>query len=81
MQFITTVTQKGQITLPITFRKQLNINPYGKVILELTPNKKAIKLKATEDILDLAGTFIPRVNKKKSALEARKYMENNYKRI
>ncbi len=79
MQFITTVTQKGQITLPIAFRKQLNINPYSKVILELTPNKRVIKLEATEDILDLAGTFIPRANKNKSALEARKYMENNYK--
>ena len=44
MQFITTVTQKGQITLPIAFRRQLKINPYSKVIVELTPDKKIITI-------------------------------------
>ncbi|MBU0978520.1 MAG: AbrB/MazE/SpoVT family DNA-binding domain-containing protein [Patescibacteria group bacterium] len=80
MQFITTVTQKGQITLPIAFRRQLDIIPYSKVILELTANNKAIQIKATKDILDLAGSFVPRANQNKSALQARESMEKNYQR-
>jgi len=81
MQFTTTVTQKGQVTLPISFRKQLNINPYDKVILNISPNKKSISVEPTEDILDLAGTFVPNVNKNKSVLEARNAMETSYKRV
>lgn len=80
MQYITTITQKGQITLPIEFRKQLNVTPYDKVLIEISDDKKTIKIKATQDILDLAGTFVPPENKNKSVLEARKSFENNYKR-
>jgi len=81
MQFITTVTQKGQITLPIAFRKQLSLHPYDRVVLDLTPNKKTIRVNGTEDILDIAGTLVPRANKNMSALKAREYMENNYQRV
>jgi len=78
MQFITTVTQKGQITIPMAFRRQLEIKPYDKVSLNISANKKTISIKPTEDILDIAGTFVPRANKNKTSLEAREYMENNY---
>jgi bifunctional DNA-binding transcriptional regulator/antitoxin component of YhaV-PrlF toxin-antitoxin module len=78
MKFVTSVTQKGQITLPISFRKQLSILPYSKVVLELLPSKKSITVEATEDILDLAGTFLPRANKKKSVMAALESMEDDY---
>ncbi len=78
MKFVTSVTQKGQITLPIGFRKKLNIAPYSKVVLELLPSKKAITVEATEDILDLAGTFVPKANKKKSVMAALESMEDDY---
>lgn len=81
MQVITTVTQKGQVTLPISFRRQLNINPYDKVILNISSDKKSIKIEPTEDILDLAGTLTPRANKDKSVSDARKAMEDSYQRV
>lgn len=79
MQVITTVTQKGQITLPKQFRKKLGIDKYDKVAI--TASKNHIKIKPTFDILDIAGTFHPRKNKHRSALEAREYMETHYKRV
>ncbi len=79
MQVITTVTQKGQVTLPKQFRVKLGIDKYDKVVIKATKN--TIKIKAVEDILDIAGTLHPRKNKNKSPLEARKYMETHYKRV
>jgi len=79
MQVITTVTQKGQVTLPKQFRKKLGIDKYDKVAISATKNH--IKIKPTFDILDIAGTFHPRKNKNKSPLEAREYMESHYKRF
>lgn len=78
MQFTTTVTQKGQITLPKVLRDLLNISPYDQVVISL--DKKAIKVESTQDILDLAGTV--KLGKgKKSVLDARKVFEKEYKRF
>ncbi|MBU1085035.1 MAG: AbrB/MazE/SpoVT family DNA-binding domain-containing protein [Candidatus Beckwithbacteria bacterium] len=79
MQAITTVTQKGQITLPKLFREQVNINLFDKVVVKLGNGKLIIE--PTEDILDIAGSFKPKFNKDKSALDAREAMENNYSRF
>lgn len=79
MQVITTVTQKGQITLPKLFRDALGIGTYDKVIIEA--GKNHLKIKPTVDLLDIAGTFHPQKNKRKSALQAREYMEKHYKRF
>ena len=79
MQVITTVTQKGQVTLPKAIRDAFNIDKYDKVTIEA--KEDYIKIKPTIDILDLAGTLHPRKNNKKSALDARKYMEKHYKRF
>ncbi len=79
MQVITTVTQKGQITLPKQFRDAFGIGQYDTVIVEKGTDH--IKIKPTEDILDLAGTFTPKKNKKKTALDARAAMEKQYKRF
>lgn len=77
MKYISTVTQKGQITLPITLRRALKINPYEKVVLQ--KDGKFIKVSATVDILDIAGTIKTRV--KKSILKAREALEKSYSRV
>jgi AbrB family looped-hinge helix DNA binding protein len=77
MQFITTVTQKGQITLSKKIREIFGIDQYDKVFVEA--DKDYIKIKPAEDILDLAGKF--RRKMKKPILKAREYMEKNYKRF
>ena len=76
---ITAVTQKGQGTIPKAFRDQLGIELYGKVAVEVA--KDHVKIKPKQDILDMAGTLVPRKNKSKTALDARKAMEKQYKRV
>lgn len=80
MSFITNITQKGQVTIPKKMRGKAGIKPKGKVKIEQDKNGKIIITPAVT-LLDLAGTFIPRANKDKSALEAREYMEENYERV
>lgn len=77
MQSISPVTQKGQVTIPVKMRKKLVIGQYGKV--RLVAEKDHIKIYPTKDILDLAGTFIPK--KMKPILKAREAMERSYKRV
>lgn len=76
MQVITTVTQKGQVTLPKAIRELFGVKEYDKVLVE--PGDDHIKIKPTEDILDLAGKY--KSKKNKTALKARKSLETNYQR-
>ncbi len=73
----TTVTQKGQITIPKAFRQKFGVKPYSKVKLEMGKNN--IKITPVKDILDLAGKFKPK--KEKSALKAREEMSKKYQRF
>lgn len=68
-----TVTQKGQITIPLALRKKFGLKSYGRARLE--PGDDFIKIYSQEDILDIAGTFIPK--KKKSIIKAREVFEKN----
>ena len=77
MQSITTVTQKGQITLPISIRQFLKIKSYDKVLIRLSQGK--IVVEPVFDALDFAGS-IP-VNSKVSVLQARKLMEKTYRPV
>lgn len=77
MQQITTVTQKGQVTISKKLRDKLSIGTYSRVLLE--QEKDFIKIRPVKDILDLAGSFVPK--KSKPVLRARKVMEKRYKRI
>lgn len=78
MQVFTTVTQKGQVTLPKIMRDFLQIQPYDKVSIE--QHNQSIVIRPKKDILDLAGTLKPRKNKNKSPLQARAAMEKQYSR-
>ena len=77
MAVITTVTQKGQITLPKIFRDRLGIKPYDRVRVRAAA--KRITIEPTEDILDLAGSFVPK--RKKPIMKAREEMEKHYGRF
>ena len=81
MKFTTAVTQKGQVTLPKSMRQALGISAYDQVEIELAKSGKAIEIKPTFDVLDLAGTMKPKANKNKSVLEAREAMEKDYERV
>lgn len=76
MKFTTTVTQKGQITLPKDFRKKIGVKPYDKVELELMDGK--LKISRMMDVLDLSE--IVKAIPGKTALDARKTMEKDYSR-
>ena len=72
-----TVTQKGQVTIPKKFREKLGIEPYEKVNIEA--KKGHLKITPTVDILDFAGKY--RAPKGKTALKAREEMAKNYQRV
>ena len=77
MQVITTVTQKGQITVPKAMRDKLGIKAYGAVVMDI--NKSQITVKPVQDVVDLAGSFKTKVTK--SPLAARAEMEKYYERV
>ncbi len=77
MQVITSVTQKGQVTIPQAMRRRLGIRAFGRVVLVGAHDH--VRVMAAQDILDLAGTYIPK--RKKSVLKAREEMEKNYERF
>lgn len=78
MTSITTVTQKGQVTLPIRLREEFDLKPYDRVRIE--KGRGFIKVHPVEDILDLARKWKLKTPKGKNALKAREWMEKHYKR-
>lgn len=79
MVYSTTITKKGQITIPKEIREILKLNEGKKLEVELERKKKEIKIKPVPDILDLAGTFKPK--RKINVLKAREAMERKYERV
>ncbi len=79
MAYFTTLTKKGQITIPKELRGMLSLKTPSKVILEIEEGKKTIKITPPLDILNLAGKLKPR--KGKSAVKARDILEKHYQRL
>lgn len=77
METIATITQKGQITLPMAMRVKFGLKPYGKV--KLSADKNHIKVSPTEDIINIAGSFKP--EKVKPVMAARNIFEKKYRRF
>ena len=74
---ITTVTQKGQITIPKRIREAVSINKYDKVYIEAAEGYvKVVPVKSFLDIVPLA-----KAPKGKDALRAREAMEERYSRV
>lgn len=79
MEYITTITKKGQLTIPKEVREFLAIFRPGKVVLDLDKDKAKITLKQF-NFLDLAGKFKPK-GKKQDPVKLREQMASNYQRI
>lgn len=77
MVYQTTITRKGQITIPKDIRDILRLDEGRKLEIEFEEKRREIKIKSAPDILDLAGTFKPRnvVN----AVKIRELMTKIYK--
>lgn len=78
MQLVTTITQKGQVTIPKPLREKFGIKSFSKLYIE--DEGSSIKITPSYDILDLAGKLKP-LGRKKSVLSARSELENSYKRV
>lgn len=55
MQFTTSVTQKGQATIPAPIRKRLGIKPNTKIVFELGNNNSA-SITPVVDFFTLKGS-------------------------
>ena len=78
MTYTSTVTQKGQITLPKSARNKLNIKIRQKVTIEV--EKDHIKISPTSDILTIAGFLKTKVKRPYNILNARESFEKGYSR-
>lgn len=55
MQFTTTVTQKGQATIPVAIRRKLGMKPNSKIVFELKNNMEA-SIKPVADFFAMKGS-------------------------
>lgn len=78
MFYTTTLTQKGQVTVPILFREYLGLRPYQKVVFEKRGSE--ILLKPAQDFLSLRGSVKKKVqfNDKKADQAVQKYIGREY---
>lgn len=56
MNFTTTVTQKGQATIPAQIRQLLGIKTNTKIVFEIKNNKE-VSIKSVVDFLSLKGSI------------------------
>lgn len=56
MQYTTTITQKGQATIPAQIRKSLGIKPKSKIVFELKNDLEAT-IKPVVDFFTLQGSI------------------------
>jgi len=79
MVYSTTITRKGQITIPKAIRDALGLPANKKILVEFEDKQKEIRLRPQADILDLAGTF--KSKKKTNVLKAREAIDRGYERV
>jgi AbrB family looped-hinge helix DNA binding protein len=79
MTYTSSVTQKGQITLPKNARDKLNIKTHQKVTIKV--EKDHIKILPAEDILNIAGFLKDKVKHPANILDARDNFEKGYLRV
>lgn len=76
MTYSTTITQKGQITIPKPIREALGLEEGEKLEVELEKRKKEIRIKPAYDFLEIAKKI--KVKKRIDPIKAREYMEKFY---
>ena len=55
MQFTTTITQKGQATIPVAIRRRLGMKPNSKIVFELKNDTEA-SVKPVADFFAMKGS-------------------------
>lgn len=78
MTYSTTMTQKGQITIPKEVRDAMNFKTSSKIIINFDPKQKKVTVDQAPDLFELAGTF--KIKKRINVLKAREAMEKFYER-
>ena len=76
MSYQTTITRKGQITIPKEIRKILELKEGERVSIEVEREKKEIRIKSYPSIFEWAGKFKPK--KIESAVKLREKMAKEY---
>ena len=50
------ITSKGQITIPIEIRRQMNLEPRDRVVFTVLPNGTTVMRAKKRSVLELAGS-------------------------
>jgi AbrB family looped-hinge helix DNA binding protein len=78
MTYSTTITKKGQITIPKQIRVALGLRETDKFLVELPQRGNVIKVTPVEDFIDIAKGI--KMRKKIDPVKARELMEEKYER-
>lgn len=82
MTYTTTISKKGQITIPKALREFLELKGTPRIILEpdrKEKKRKVIKIELAPDFLEIAKNI--KVKKIMDATKTREYMEKFYERV
>lgn len=79
MTYQTTVTTKGQITIPKVFRDKLGLSRTSKMFVKMDMRANEIILKPAPDFFEVVKK-IKRPKNPMNVLKAREFMERNYER-
>ena len=74
----TTLTQKGQITIPKHIRDILKLSPTQRVRISLGANKKTAVIEPADDFIAVAKSISTK--QKSNPVDARQALEHNYGR-
>jgi len=77
MTFKTTITKKGQMTIPKRIREALGLEKNSQVEIELKKDEGVARIKGLPDLSEVKGMI---KDPKRDVMEARKDMEKNYQR-
>ena len=78
MTYQTTVTRKGQITIPKEFRDRLGLDRIRRVTVEMKPAGDGLQVKPALDFLEVARKI--KIRRKLDPVKARAFMEKHYER-
>ncbi len=78
MSYATTLTSKGQITIPKIIRNVLKLGEHNKLLVRLREQEREIVITAPRDFLSFAKSL--KIKRKINPVKAREWMEKHYER-